>query len=149
MPCFFWEKKAVVLCHWPWPLPICIVACLIHPRSEQLEPSLFGEAEVEIKLPATPDEADAWMAKAGFFFKSASNGASRYSLFLSRSYHKKPGTPPLSTDYIAEWREFIQTVILTEIFTTGCSLLVQKTNREISPRRNATTSSDKLNSKKF
>jgi DNA polymerase-3 subunit delta' len=29
-------------------------------------------------------------------------------IFLTRLYRKKSGTPPKSTDFITEWREFIQ-----------------------------------------
>ncbi|MFL5807929.1 MAG: ATP-binding protein [Flavisolibacter sp.] len=67
--------------------------------------SLFGEP-VEAKLPQTADEADGWMAKQSSFPKA--------SQFVHPDIHysypvvtKKPGTPPVSTDYAVEWREFI------------------------------------------
>ncbi len=70
------------------------------------ETSLFGEP-VEIKLPATPDEADAWMQKQAALTK-AMQLVHPDIHFSYPVVTKKPGTPPLSTDYITEWREFIQ-----------------------------------------
>lgn len=70
------------------------------------EASLFGEP-VEVKLPATPDEADAWMQKQSSFTKAA--GMVHPDIHYSYPViTKKPGTPPLSSDYITEWREFLQ-----------------------------------------
>lgn len=67
--------------------------------------SLFGEP-VEIKLPSNPGDADAWMQKQSSFSKTEQ--------FVHPDIHfsypvvtKKPGTPPISTDYVTEWREFI------------------------------------------
>jgi DNA polymerase-3 subunit delta' len=70
------------------------------------EPSLFGEP-VEIKLPATPEEADRWMQKQPSFSKSQNlvHPDIHYSYPVVT---KKAGNPPLSTDYATEWREFIQ-----------------------------------------
>ncbi|MGE5518924.1 MAG: ATP-binding protein [Candidatus Dadabacteria bacterium] len=70
------------------------------------EPSLFGEP-VEVKLPATADEADQWMQKQPSFSKAQEmvHPDIHYSYPVIT---RKPGTPPLSTDYISEWREFIQ-----------------------------------------
>jgi DNA polymerase-3 subunit delta' len=70
------------------------------------EASLFGEP-VDVKLPSTPDEADAWMQKQDSFSKAAQmvHPDIHYSYPVIT---KKAGTPPLSTDYASEWREFIQ-----------------------------------------
>ena len=70
--------------------------------------SLFAEAAPEeIKLPSTVAEADAWMEQQSSFSKAEQ--------FVHPDIHysypvvtKKSGTPPVSTDYIVEWREFIQ-----------------------------------------
>ena len=68
--------------------------------------SLFGEP-VETKLPATPDAADAWMQQQESYAKAAQmvHPDIHYSYPVVT---KKPGSPPLSTDYISEWREFIK-----------------------------------------
>jgi len=73
------------------------------------EASLFGDApeQVEIKLPATVAEADAWMEKQVSFGK-AQQMVHPDIHFSYPVVNKKPGTPPISTDYITEWREFIQ-----------------------------------------
>jgi DNA polymerase III subunit delta' len=70
------------------------------------EPSLFGEP-VEVKLPATSAEADQWMQKQPSFTKALE--------LIHPDIHfsypvitRKPGTPSLSSDYITEWREFVQ-----------------------------------------
>ena len=70
------------------------------------ETSLFGEA-VEIKLPSNADDADAWMQKQSSFSK-AEQLVHPDIHFSYPVVTKKPGTPPLSTDYAVEWREFIQ-----------------------------------------
>ncbi len=70
--------------------------------------SLFAEAAPEeIKLPSTVAETDAWMEQQSSFSKAEQ--------FVHPDIHysypvvtKKSGTPPVSTDYIVEWREFIQ-----------------------------------------
>lgn len=70
------------------------------------EASLFGEP-VEVKLPTTPDEADAWMQKQA----SVAKAEQMVHPDIHYSYPvvtKKTGTPPLSTDYASEWREFMQ-----------------------------------------
>lgn len=70
--------------------------------------SLFGEeAPVDIVLPATPEAADQWMQQQSAFSK----GQQMVHPDIHFSYPvvtKKSGTPPISTDYISEWREFIQ-----------------------------------------
>lgn len=70
------------------------------------EVSLFGDP-VEVKLPSTPDEADAWMQKQASFTKADQmvHPDIHYSYPVVT---KKAGTPPLSADYAAEWREFIR-----------------------------------------
>lgn len=70
------------------------------------ETSLFGEP-VEIKLPATPDEADAWMQKQPSF-SMAQQMVHPDIHFSYPVVTKKSGSPPLSSDYAAEWREFVQ-----------------------------------------
>ena len=68
--------------------------------------SLFGEP-VEVKLPATPAEADAWMQKQPSFAKAT--GMVHPDIHYSYPViTRKPGSPPLSSDYITEWREFIR-----------------------------------------
>lgn len=78
---------------------------LLPNQNNSQKDSLFGEP-VETKLPSTPPEADAWMQKQAAFSKAEQ--------FVHPDIHysypvvtKKPGSPPLSTDYITEWREFI------------------------------------------
>jgi len=76
------------------------------PNKAASETSLFGEP-VEIKLPSTPAEADAWMQKQPSFTKAEQlvHPDIHYSYPVVT---KKAGSPPISTDYISEWREFIQ-----------------------------------------
>ncbi len=71
--------------------------------------SLFGEAVVETKpvFPKTTDEADAFMQKQAAFSK-ANNYVHPDIHFSYPVIPKKPGDKPVSTDYIPEWREFIQ-----------------------------------------
>lgn len=92
------------------PLALCFaqyISSLPQDGAQDTSASLFGEATPPPSLPATPDAADAWMqAQASF-----SKGAQMVHPDIHYSYpvvSKKPGSPPLSTDYIAEWREFIQ-----------------------------------------
>jgi DNA polymerase-3 subunit delta' len=84
------------------------------PKQSSAEPSMFAEP-VEVKLPATASEADAWMAKQPSFSK----GEAMVHPDIHYSYPvitKKAGTPPLSTDYASEWREFIQQYPYGNIF---------------------------------
>ena len=70
------------------------------------EPSLFGEP-IEVKLPSNADEADTWMQKQASFSK----GEQMVHPDIHYSYPvitKKAGSPPLSSDYATEWREFMQ-----------------------------------------
>ena len=70
------------------------------------EASLFGEP-VEVTLPSTPGEADAWMQKQASYQKAA--GMVHPDIHYTYPViTKKPGSPPLSSDYGAEWREFIR-----------------------------------------
>ncbi|MFL5740812.1 MAG: ATP-binding protein [Flavisolibacter sp.] len=70
------------------------------------EASLFGEP-VAKKLPATPDEADAWMQQQSSFGRA--NQMVHPDIHYSYPVvTKKSGTPPISTDFALEWREFIQ-----------------------------------------
>jgi len=76
------------------------------PKETDAAPSMFGEA-VETKLPASPSEADGYMQKQPSFSK----GQQMVHPDIHYAYPvvtKKAGSPPLSTDYAAEWREFIQ-----------------------------------------
>jgi DNA polymerase-3 subunit delta' len=76
------------------------------PAAHNNEPSMFAEP-IEVKLPSTPNEADAWMAKQPSFSKA--EGMVHPDIHYSYPVvTKKPGSPPLSTDYAGEWREFIQ-----------------------------------------
>jgi DNA polymerase-3 subunit delta' len=72
----------------------------------QGEASLFGEP-AEARLPSSPEEADAWMQKQPSFSK-AQNLVHPDIHFSYPVVTKKPGSPPISTDYATEWREFIQ-----------------------------------------
>ncbi|ANE52033.1 ATP-binding protein [Flavisolibacter tropicus] len=71
------------------------------------EASLFGEAVPEVKLPDTPEAADAWMQQQAAFSKTE-NLVHPDIHFSYPVVTKKAGTPPLSADYITEWREFIK-----------------------------------------
>jgi DNA polymerase-3 subunit delta' len=69
--------------------------------------SLFGGQEVEpLKLPETADQADAWMERQPSFSK-ADKLVHPDIHFSYPVVTKKAGSPPLSTDYITEWREFV------------------------------------------
>lgn len=73
-------------------------------------PSLFGDTVLkeEIKLPSSPVEADAFMDKQGSFAKA--EGMVHPDIHYSYPVvTKKSGTPPISADYITEWREFVKT----------------------------------------
>jgi DNA polymerase III subunit delta' len=69
--------------------------------------SLFGEATPEITLPDTPDAADIWMQQQAAFSK-AENMVHPDIHFSYPVVTKKAGSPPISADYITEWREFIK-----------------------------------------
>src|SRR5690349_14221614 len=71
------------------------------------EASLFGEAAAEVKLPDNPEAADTWMQQQSAFSKAV-NLVHPDIHFSYPVVTKKAGTPPLSADYITEWREFIK-----------------------------------------
>lgn len=74
--------------------------------SAKSESSLFGEP-ADLKLPATPDEADAWMEKQPAYAKAAD----RVHPDIHYSYPvipTKSGKPVLSKDFATQWREFTQ-----------------------------------------
>ena len=81
----------------------------LQPTVGKAEPSLFGETVLkdEIHLPATPNQADEFMIKQDSFSKveTLMHPDIHYSYPVVT---KKPGTPPVSADFITEWREFIQ-----------------------------------------
>jgi DNA polymerase-3 subunit delta' len=81
---------------------------LLPTSSGQEKPSLFGEP-VEVRLPSTPDEADAWMQKQPSFQKAA--GMVHPDIHYSYPVIKKTSKgdeKPISTDWAVEWREFLQ-----------------------------------------
>src|SRR5829696_1595057 len=82
------------------------ISLLPSTNASSSETSLFGEP-VELKLPSTPDEADTWMQKQASFSK-AEQMVHPDIHYTYPVVTKKAGTPPLSTDYAAEWREFLQ-----------------------------------------
>lgn len=75
---------------------------------KQQPASLFAEASEEIELifPKTADEADNFMQKQTAFSK-ANNYIHPDIHFSYPVIPSKPGDKPVSTDYITEWREFI------------------------------------------
>ncbi|HUQ96307.1 MAG TPA: hypothetical protein VM010_01495 [Chitinophagaceae bacterium] len=79
------------------------------PAGKQAEASLFGAAAepVETKLPATAEAADAWMEGQPSFSK-VSDLVHPDLHFSFPVVTKKSGTPPISDDYISEWRGFIK-----------------------------------------
>lgn len=71
------------------------------------EASLFGEP-VEVKLPSTPEDADAWIKKQPSYSKAEQ--LVHPDIHFSYPVIKKStrsDEKPISTDWIAEWREFI------------------------------------------
>ncbi len=72
------------------------------------EASLFGEP-VETKLPASPEEADAWMQKQPSFSKAQAfvHPDIHYSYPVIKKTTKSD-EKPISTDWAVEWRDFIQ-----------------------------------------
>jgi len=70
--------------------------------------SLFNQgASANIVLPVTGAEADAWMQRQESFSKAQALVHPDIH-FSYPVITKKSGTPPLSADYISEWREFIR-----------------------------------------
>lgn len=90
---------------------------LLPPSAKQnAEPSLFDDSssfgggwEEASKpvFPKTPDEADSFMQKQAGFSK-ADNYVHPDIHFSYPVIPKKTGDKPISTDYVIEWREFIQ-----------------------------------------
>lgn len=79
------------------------------PTKAAAETSLFGEAQPELKLPLTPAAADAWMETQPAFGKA--QGMVHPDIHFSYPVIKKTtrsDEKPISTDWAAEWREFIQ-----------------------------------------
>jgi DNA polymerase-3 subunit delta' len=91
----------------PLALAFAQYICSLPKEQANTGASLFGEAEIEVKLPATADAADQWMEKQPSF-SMASDLVHPDIHFSYPVVTKKPGSPPVSTDYAAEWREFIQ-----------------------------------------
>ncbi len=85
------------------------ISLLPSSAKENAAASLFGEPVEEIKpvYPKTPEEADAFMQKQAAFSK-ANNYIHPDIHFSYPVIPKKAGDKPVSTDYIEEWREFIQ-----------------------------------------
>lgn len=81
---------------------------LIPNKAEPQEASLFGEA-VEVKLPSSTDETDAWMQKQSSFSKAEQlvHPDIHYSYPVIKKTTRSD-EKPISTDWVAEWREFIQ-----------------------------------------
>lgn len=80
------------------------------PQDGNLMPTadmLFGEATPAAALPATPEAADNWMQQQASFSK-AQQMVHPDIHYAYPVITKKPGSPPLSTDFITEWRGFVQ-----------------------------------------
>ncbi len=77
-------------------------------HSDHSTDSLFGQAApANTVLPATAAEADVWMQQKDSFSKAQALVHPDIH-FSYPVITKKSGAPPLSSDYIAEWREFIR-----------------------------------------
>ena len=93
------------------PLAIAFASYIsLLPSEKNAGTSLFGAAAEEAapRLPATPDAADAWMEKQPSFSK-ISDLVHPDLHFSFPVVTKKSGSPPISDDYIAEWRGFVKT----------------------------------------
>ncbi|RYZ29631.1 MAG: hypothetical protein EOO10_05720, partial [Chitinophagaceae bacterium] len=90
----------------PMALAFAQYISLLPANNGSADASLFGDP-VEVKLPSTAAEADAWMQKQSSFPKAEQmvHPDIHYSYPVIT---KKAGTPPISTDYASEWREFLQ-----------------------------------------
>ena len=82
---------------------ISLLPANIHQPSD--ENSLFGSSTETLKLPSSSEEADQWMQKQPAFQK-ADQLIHPDIHFTFPVITKKAGSPPLSSDYITEWREF-------------------------------------------
>ena len=89
----------------PLALAFANYVSLVPDTSAQDAGGLFGEP-VEVKLPATPEEADAWMEKQPSYLK-ASEMVHPDIHYSYPTINSKPGKPSISTDFAQQWREFI------------------------------------------
>lgn len=81
---------------------------LLPNKNQSSEASLFGEP-VEIKLPSTSEEADAWMQKQPSYGKAEQ--LVHPDIHFSYPVIKRTtrsDEKPISTDWVTEWREFIR-----------------------------------------
>jgi DNA polymerase III subunit delta' len=90
------------------------IACLPKEKDSPAT-DLFGASIEPAPLPSTPAEADIWL--------EAHPGFSKTSAMVHPDIHysypvigKKSNTPPISTDYISEWREFIKQLPYGNVF---------------------------------
>ena len=95
--------------HWHWHLPDTSASSRHRLTEEKTESvSLFGEIEeAKAVFPKTAEDADVFMQKQPGFSK-ANNYVHPDIHFSYPVIPKKSGDKPVSTDYIQEWREFIQ-----------------------------------------
>lgn len=82
---------------------ISLLPANVHQQAD--ENSLFGSDTETLKLPSTADEADNWMLKQQAFQKTEQLVHPDIH-FSFPVIPKKPASPPVSSDYIVEWREF-------------------------------------------
>ena len=88
------------------PLAMTFANFLILQPSTSSSQSLFDAPPSPVSNFSEPEAADQWMVKQAGFSKA--NGLVHPDIhFTYPVITKKPGTPPISTDYISEWREFI------------------------------------------
>jgi len=81
---------------------------LLPDRNGLQEASLFGEP-IQVKLPSSPEEADAWMQKQASFTKAEQ--LVHPDIHFSYPVIKKTtrsDEKPISTDWASEWREFVR-----------------------------------------
>ena len=89
------------------PLAFAFAHYIINQPFSQEEASLFGPESQTLEPPSTPDEADEWTAQQPGFSKA--NALVHPDIHFSYPVvTKKAGSPPISSDYISEWREFIK-----------------------------------------
>jgi DNA polymerase-3 subunit delta' len=87
------------------------ISCIPDPSTKKNETTLQmfdggGDPSGSFKLPETPTDADAWMQRHA--------ASSKLSAMVHPDIHfsypvipRKSGDKPLSTDYVSEWRSFI------------------------------------------
>ena len=88
------------------PLAMTFANFLILQPSTSTSQSLFDAVPTPIPNFSESEDADQWMVKQAGFSK-AKDLVHPDIHFTYPVITKKPGTPPISTDYISEWREFI------------------------------------------